>query len=196
MASRCRCSYGSATAARPFQKDMQPPPIGSFRNVVINNIVATDVGRIGCSITGQPGHPIENVLLSNLTFTFEGGGDRERTAMEVPELPKKYPECTMFGELPAYGFYARHVNGLRFANVRLRTSKPDLRHAMVLDDVEDLAIDGLDAGFSGRGRAGAESGPSTRGDHPWLPAARQGWHFPQTGWRCHAQSDPHRQRPR
>ncbi len=53
----------------------------------------------------------------------------------------------MFGELPAYGFYARHVNGLRFSSVRLRTSKPDLRHAMVLDDVEDLAIDGLDAGF-------------------------------------------------
>ena len=135
--------------ARPFKPDMPAPPIGSLKDVVINNIVATGVGRIGCSITGQPGHPIENVLLSNLTFTFEGGGDHERTAMEVPELPKKYPECTMFGQLPAYGFYARHVNGLRFANVRLRTSQPDLRHAMVLDDVEDLAIDGLDAGFSG-----------------------------------------------
>ncbi|MEK7707244.1 MAG: glycosyl hydrolase family 28 protein [Verrucomicrobiota bacterium] len=134
--------------ARPFQKDLPPPPIGSFRDVVINNIVATEVGKIGCSITGQPGHPIENVLFSNLLFTFEGGGARERTTAEVPELPKQYPECVMFGELPAYGFYARHVNGLRFSNVRLRTSKPDLRHAMVLDDVEDLAIDGLDAGFS------------------------------------------------
>jgi len=66
----------------------------------------------------------------------------------TPPSGQEFRKCTMFGELPAYGFYARHVNGLRFANVRLRTSQPDLRHAMVLDYVKDLAIDGLDAGFS------------------------------------------------
>jgi polygalacturonase len=148
--------------ARPFKQDVPPPPIGSFRDVVINNIVATEVGKIGCSITGQPGHPIENVLLSNLTFTFEGGGTRELTAKEVPELPKQYPECLMFGELPTYGFYSRHVSGLRFSNVRLRTAKPDLRHAMVFDDVADLAVDGLDAGFS-PGAAAMLSLSQTRG---------------------------------
>ena len=130
---------------RPFQKDLPPPPIGTFRDVVINNIVASDVGPIGCSITGQPGHPLENILLSNLAFTFEGGGSIARAAVEVPELPKQYPESTMFGELPAYGFFARHVKGLRFSNISLRTSSPDLRHAIVLDDVEDLAVAGLDA---------------------------------------------------
>jgi polygalacturonase len=129
---------------RPFKKDLPPPPIGSFRNVVINNIVATEVGKIGCSITGQPGHPIENVLLSNLAITFEGGGTSDLMAKEVPELPKQYPECTMFGELPAYGFYARHVSGLRFSNVRLRTAKPDRRRAIVVEDVKELAIEGLD----------------------------------------------------
>jgi hypothetical protein len=110
--------------------------------------VATGAGRIGCSITGQPGHPIENVLLSNLAFEYEGGGKRDRSAAEVPELPKAYPESTMFGELPAYGFYARHVKGLRFTNVRLRTTSPDLRHALVLDDTEDVAIAQLDADYS------------------------------------------------
>lgn len=53
----------------------------------------------------------------------------------------------MFGELPAYGFYVRHVKGLRFSNVRLRSSKPDLRHAVMCEDVADLAVDGLDAKF-------------------------------------------------
>jgi polygalacturonase len=134
--------------ARPFKQGQQPPPIGSFKDVVINNIVATDVGRIGCSITGQPGHPVENVLLSNLSFVFEGGGSRELTTVEVPEHPKKYPECTMFGDLPAYGFYGRHVKGLRFTNIRLASSAPDLRHAIVLDDAEEAAVDGLDAGYS------------------------------------------------
>jgi len=132
---------------RVFKTDMQPQPIGTFRNVVINNIVATDVDRTGCSITGQPGHPIENILLSNLTFTFEGGGARDLATKEVPELPKAYPECVMFGELPAYGFYVRHVKGLRFSNVQLRTSTRDLRHAMVFDDVTNLTVDGLDAQF-------------------------------------------------
>ncbi len=54
----------------------------------------------------------------------------------------------MFGELPAYGFFARHVKGLRFTNVRLRTTSPDLRHALVLDDTEDITIAQLDAGYS------------------------------------------------
>jgi len=133
--------------ARPFKDGMEPPPLGSFKDVVIHNIVATGVGPIGCSITGLTNAPIENVTLSNLLFSFEGGGDRKLAAREVPELPKKYPESTMFGVLPAYGFYCRHIRGLRFSNVQLRTTAPDLRHAMVFDDVQDLALDGLDAAF-------------------------------------------------
>lgn len=133
--------------ARPFKENMPPIPVGSFRDVVIHNIVATGVGKIGCSITGLPGHNIESVALSNLIFSFEGGGARKLADKKVEELPQKYPEATMFGELPACGFYCRHVKGLRFSNVQLRTTEPDLRHAMVFDDVENLAVDGLDAQF-------------------------------------------------
>jgi hypothetical protein len=80
-------------------------------------------------------------------FEFEGGGERKLAEKEVAELPKKYPESSMFGDLPAYGFYCRHVKGLRFSNIQLRTAAADLRHAMVFDDVENLAVDGLDAAF-------------------------------------------------
>lgn len=59
----------------------------------------------------------------------------------------------MFGDLPAYGFYCRHVKGLRFSNIRLRTAAADLRHAMMFDDVENLAVDGLDASFWPAGAA-------------------------------------------
>ncbi|MBI5684276.1 MAG: glycoside hydrolase [Verrucomicrobia bacterium] len=133
--------------ARPFKDGMEPQPVGSFRDVVINNIVATGVGKIGCSITGLTNAPIHNVSLSNLMFEFEGGGARKLAEKEVAELPKKYPESTMFGELPAYGFYCRHVKGLRFSNIQLRTASADRRHAMVFDDVENLTADGLDASF-------------------------------------------------
>ncbi len=133
--------------ARPFKDGMEPQPVGSFRDVVINNIVATGVGKIGCSITGLTNALVENVSISNIVFEFEGGGTRKLAEKEVAELPKKYPESLMFGDLPAYGFYCRHVKGLRFSNIQLRTATADLRHAMVFDDVENLAVDGLDAAF-------------------------------------------------
>jgi polygalacturonase len=134
--------------ARPFQEGQPAPPMGSFRDVAISNIVASGVSRVGCSITGLPGHSIENVSLSNILLTFEGGGTRELAAKKVQEYPQRYPECLMFGELPAYGFYCRHVNGLRLANVQLRTAAPDRRHAILCDDVENLALEGIDAAYS------------------------------------------------
>ena len=135
--------------ARPFEKGGPKPAVGRFRNVIVSNVVATGAGKTGCSITGLPGHPIENVVLKNLKLGFDGGGTREQASSKLPEKPESYPESTMFGVLSAYGFFCRHVKGLKFENVELRTASPDLRHAMVFDDAEDVTIDGLDAGFSG-----------------------------------------------
>jgi polygalacturonase len=133
--------------ARQYVKGAPMPGVGTFRNVVISNIIADDASEIGCSITGLPGHPIENVSLSNLKLGFDGGGRKELSSQEVPEKPESYPESTMFGTLPAYGFYCRHVDGLTFCNVQLRTAEPDLRHALVCDDVANLMIDGLHAAW-------------------------------------------------
>ena len=137
-----------ANRARPFKEGMPAPGMGTLKNVMVNNIVATDVSPLGCSITGLPEHPVENVSLNNIQLAFEGGGEADRAAKEVPELPQQYPESGMFGQLPAYGFYCRHVKGLKLGNVTLRTAKPDLRHALVCDDVEELAIEGLDAVYA------------------------------------------------
>ena len=131
--------------ARPYERDQPKPGVGTFRNVVVSDVVAENTSEIGCSITGLPGHCIENVTLKNIDLGFDGGGARKDAAREVPERPESYPESTMFGVLPAYGFYCRHVKGLTFENLRLRTAQPDLRHAMVFDDAEDVSIDRLDA---------------------------------------------------
>lgn len=39
--------------------------------------------------------------------------------------------------MPSHGFYVRHVNGIQFENIEIRTEKEDLRPAFVLDDVQD-----------------------------------------------------------
>lgn len=134
--------------ARLYEKDQPKPNIGKFRNVIVSNIVATECSPVGCSITGLPDHPIEDVTLSNIHLSFEGTGTKEDTARDIPEKPESYPESTMFGTLPAYGFFCRHVKGLRFQNLRLETSTADYRHVMVLDDVTDAVLDTIDSPFA------------------------------------------------
>ena len=131
--------------ARPFKKDMETPGIGIMRNVTISNVEATGANPTGCAIAGLPEAAIENVTLSNIRLSFEGGGTNTDAARPIPEEPAAYPEYGMFGRLPAYGFYCRHVKGLKLLNVQLQWAKPDQRHALVLDDIEDALIDDLDA---------------------------------------------------
>ncbi len=134
--------------ARLYDKDRPKPDVGKFANVIISNIIATECSQIGCSITGLPGHAIENVTLSNIQLGFEGGGTKEDASRQIPEKPTSYPESTMFGTLPAYGFFCRHVKGLTFHNLQLRTSAPDYRHAIVFDDVNEAVIDSPDVPFA------------------------------------------------
>lgn len=58
----------------------------------------------------------------------------------IPEMPRRYPEPTLFGVLPAYGIYARHVKGLTIENVTIRNKVEDGRPAVVLDDVSDAVF--------------------------------------------------------
>ncbi|MBM3861196.1 MAG: glycoside hydrolase family 28 protein [Verrucomicrobia bacterium] len=121
------------------------PGVGTLRNIHLRNITGTGLSTNGCAIAGLPGHPIENIMLENINLSFDGGGTLTNTMRQIPERPDAYPESTMFGVLPAYGFFCRHVKGVRFTNVKLRTETPDLRHAMVFDDVQDLTINDFDA---------------------------------------------------
>jgi polygalacturonase len=134
--------------ARKFSPDAPVPGVGTLRDVVLSNITATGAGKTGSSITGVPGHPVEGVSLIDVKLRYEGGGARDDAARPIAEKESAYPECTMFGVLPSYGLYCRHVRALKLTRVQCETTSPDLRHAVVAEDVQDLAIDGLDAQFS------------------------------------------------
>lgn len=58
----------------------------------------------------------------------------------VPEMVSEYPEPSILGILPAYGIYARHVDGLTMKNVSLNYIVEDTRPAIVLDDVSDADL--------------------------------------------------------
>ena len=101
------------------------------------------------SITGIPGHPVENVTLENIEIIYPGKGNDGLANMplsrldEVPEKIAKYPEFSMFGELPAWGLYVRHMDGLIMKNIKHSIKAPDYRPALVFDDVRNLDVESL-----------------------------------------------------
>lgn len=130
--------------ARPIP-ELPPPGMGSLRNVIISNVQATGADTMGCSITGIPGFPVENVTIDNVRIESTGGGTLEDAQRDIPEKIDAYPSGKMFGTLPAYGFFCRHATNLRLHNIDLSFEEEDQRSAIICDDVQDLDIFGLRA---------------------------------------------------
>jgi len=113
-------------------------PVGELRRINISNVVAYNAdSRYASIISGIPGHDIEDVRLSNVRIYYRGGGTSEQAALEPPERETNYPEPSMFGVIPAYGFFVRHVKGLAMNDIEVRYLKQDQRAAFVLNDVKD-----------------------------------------------------------
>jgi polygalacturonase len=112
-------------------------PTGSFKNVIISNIVATSHSRMSCMIVGLPGFNIENVVLRDIFVNGPGGGTNEDAERKVPESEKEYPENRMFGwSVPASGLYVRHAKNITVDNFQLSLRTSDLRPTIFLDDVQ------------------------------------------------------------
>ena len=136
--------------------------IGSVRRVSISNVVVSDADpRYASIISGIPGHDVEDVKLSNIRILYRGGITLDQVAKEptdlvntfffraqggvpprepyaTPEREKEYPEPSMFGLVPAYGFFIRHAKGVELNNVDVAFVQPDRRPAFVLDQVTDV----------------------------------------------------------
>lgn len=141
--------------------ERRPGKKGSMKNISISNVyveVPTTKADAGypyegpvedlprnvspASIVGMPDASIENVVLKNVEIHYPGGGNPRYARIgldeleKVPELPAKYPEFSMFKELPAWGIYVRHAKGITFEQVRIYCEQADYRAAVVLDDVQ------------------------------------------------------------
>jgi polygalacturonase len=111
---------------------------GAIRRVVISNVVVFNADpRYSSIISGIPGFAIEDVSLQNIRIYSQGGGTKEQAGLEPPEKEDTYPEPTMFGDLPSYGFFVRHVKRLQLRDVQVSFLKSDLRPAFWLNNVAD-----------------------------------------------------------
>ena len=114
--------------------------VGTINGVHLDNIQICHAGNMGCSISGLPGHPVENVWLSRISIYHKGG----ITTQDLPQIEasirdekeKDYPESTMWGALPAKGFFLRHTRNIHFSDVTIQTDAPDARPDFIHIDTE------------------------------------------------------------
>ncbi len=101
------------------------------------------------SITGLPNQNVNNISLKNIIISYPGKGYKAYANLpisrldDVPEYPEKYPEFSMFGELPAWGIYLRHADGIEFNNVKLILKDFDYRPSIVFDDVKNIKVNSI-----------------------------------------------------
>ncbi len=120
---------------------------GSMKRILISNIVSSNaVAEYPSIISGVPGSLIEDIKISDMYLHQLGGGTKEWAALEPPEKENAYPEATMFGTLPARGFFLRHARNLEFSNVEIASEKSDERPAFWIHDVQGIDLFRITAG--------------------------------------------------
>ncbi|HZS41959.1 MAG TPA: glycosyl hydrolase family 28 protein [Polyangia bacterium] len=122
------------------------PKLGSIDGVSFTDVAGSTASwanspHQGSLVTGHvfngTTYPITNLSFSNVAVTFDGG--RATVPAAPPEAtPNQYPESNMFGDLPAWGYYLRHVAGVTFSSCASTAAATDARQKLVTDDVTGL----------------------------------------------------------
>ena len=131
---------GGNEGATRSQKPDSVETVGSIHGIYINNVRARDCGNYGCSISGLPDHPVEDIHVSNVSIHHRGG----ITRADLPGINKalrdekaaEYPEATMWGPLPAKGFYIRNAHSVDLDNIEVYTEQTDSRPDFVKKNVQ------------------------------------------------------------
>jgi hypothetical protein len=140
-------------------------PVGAIRRVKISEVVVSDAdARYASIIAGVPDRLVEDVTLKNIRIEYRGGLTLEQVAQQPaelinpfflrgpgltgprdpftpPEQEKGYPEPSMFGLLPAYGFFIRHAKNITVENVEVSYVQEDNRSPVVLQEVNGIRFD-------------------------------------------------------
>jgi hypothetical protein len=127
--NRDRCSHHAG-----------PGPLGSIR---ISNIIATGA-KFTSVIAGLPDAPVSNVEISDVSITMSVARSGPSTLEMIPEQPTSYPQPVMFGALPAFGLFLRHVAGVSIANLRFEAPAQEDRPDIVVDDASNIRLNGYE----------------------------------------------------
>jgi polygalacturonase len=159
---------GNAVFIRLGHRNQQKTP-GTIRGIVLRDFQVQvpklpkdyyrEIGQphnlLPSSIVGIPGHPVQEVLLENIVVSYGGGGDPNHAKVgldsldSVPEFERNYPEFSMWGELPSWGLYLRHAQGVTLRKTAFSLDSPDFRPAIVADQSPNFTLDEVSIGEGG-----------------------------------------------
>ena len=102
-------------------------------------------------VAGIPQYRMEGIVLENFQIVMPGGGNPlyayRGTSSEdldgIPEMTDYYPEFSQWKELPAWGAYLRHADGVTLRNISFQALVPDYRPAIVADDIDGLTVENV-----------------------------------------------------
>jgi len=119
--------------------------VGNINGVTFRDITGSAMTDTrGCPISGLSTNGVtyrlKNLVFDNVDISFAGGVSSVPAA--PPEYAGQYPENTMWGNLPAYGYYVRHATGVTFTNCFTSAASADARPWLVTNDVANLTIAG------------------------------------------------------
>lgn len=135
-----------ANRARKHIPEAPEPPVGKMRNISISNVVAYGSGNFCSSITGIPGHSIENISLRQIHLYNMGGvkeGEYIAGLKEVKDDEKGYPQPSRWGNLPSSGLFIRHVKNIQIDGLRLGSEQADPRVPIIAGDVDGIRIENI-----------------------------------------------------
>jgi hypothetical protein len=130
---------GDRGRVRP--EEPRPKP-GSLRRIVYDRIRGADNGARGSYFMGLPDRHIEDVALRDVSLQVAATDKPVPAQQGVAEMRDVYPDAHMIADaVPAYGLWARHVDGLTLNRVRFTTLGKDARPMMLADlDTQNVCI--------------------------------------------------------
>jgi polygalacturonase len=119
--------------------------VGSVNRITYRDITGSSMTDTrGCPISGcftnGVTYRLKNILFDNVNISFAGG--LSSIPANPAEYAGQYPENTMWGNLPAYGYYLRHATNVTFTNCFTSAASADARSWIATNDVSNLTIIG------------------------------------------------------
>jgi len=118
------------------------PGVGRITNITYDNVTSSgQSSNFTATLWGEAGsnNKISNVTFNNVNITVPGGSTMTGTG--VPSNDPNNYNPNSIGTRPAYGWYIRDANGIRFNNSSVRFRATDSRPAVIANRSSSITFD-------------------------------------------------------